>query len=100
MKIVAPGYSGLNFALASSELANLLRTKFSYSQPQSLSSQLAPTSAKVSVAFGSDPAGADIEIDGAFSGSTPSELLLDPGVRHVKIIKPGRDLFHTSALSL
>jgi serine protease Do len=86
LKLVAPGYSGLNFALASSELAGLLRARFGYSQPQS---SIGSPVQKVTVTLTSAPAGADIEIDGVFLGSTPSELLLDAGVRKVKLTKKG-----------
>jgi serine protease Do len=90
MKIVAPGYSGLNFALASSELAALLKSRFSYSQPQpTISPEQSSVGAKIAVSVTSNPPGADIEIDDVFSGSTPSDLLLDAGVRSIKISKKG-----------
>lgn len=90
MKIIAPGYSGLNFALASSELAALLKTRFGYSQPQASPSPVSQSvSPKVTVAVTSTPPGADIEVDGVFSGSTPSELLLDVGLRKLRITKKG-----------
>ena len=89
MKIIAPGYSGLNFALASSELAALLKTRFGYSQPQANPSVTSQSlSPKVTVAVTSTPPGADIAVDGVFLGSTPSELLLDVGLRK-KITKKG-----------
>lgn len=43
--------------------------------------------AKVSIA--SQPAGADIEVDGAFVGSTPSTIVLTPGEHTVDVKKNG-----------
>jgi hypothetical protein len=37
----------------------------------------------------SQPGGADIEVDGAFMGSTPSSLELSPGAHTVRVVKKG-----------
>jgi serine protease Do len=50
-------------------------------------SGIAATAATVS--FVSTPAGADIEVDGVFSGSTPAELPLALGQRVIKVSKNG-----------
>jgi len=41
------------------------------------------------VAFTSNPAGADIEIDGSFVGNTPSTIDLTSGDHSLKVTKPG-----------
>src|SRR5579863_611357 len=45
--------------------------------------------AQASLAVDSNPAGADIEIDGGFVGNTPSTLMLAPGSHEVVIRKKG-----------
>ncbi|HSS98002.1 MAG TPA: PEGA domain-containing protein, partial [Terriglobales bacterium] len=47
----------------------------------------APAMAKLSVA--SVPDGADIEIDGNFSGNTPSDLEVEPGEHSIVVKKSG-----------
>jgi len=85
MKIVAPGISGINFALASSELQHLLQTRFNYTPPAKPSQNFP----RVSVAVASTPAGADIEVDGLFVGSTPSDIMVEQGIRTIRITKKG-----------
>jgi hypothetical protein len=46
-----------------------------------------PTQASLSV--DSTPSGADIEIDGAFAGSTPSTLSVNPGMHQIAVKKKG-----------
>lgn len=41
------------------------------------------------VSFVSNPAGADIEVDGKFLGSTPAELPLTLGLRMIRVSKKG-----------
>jgi serine protease Do len=85
MKIVEPGVSGINFSLASSEIAELLKTRFGASvTPQAATAQVSAT-----VVVSSSPTGADIEVDGAFLGSTPAELPLAVGERTLRITKKG-----------
>jgi hypothetical protein len=45
--------------------------------------------AEVSLAIDSIPAGADIEIDGAFVGSTPSTITVSPGSHQIAVKKKG-----------
>ena len=50
---------------------------------------LPPSAAQASVAIDSTPLGADIEIDGAFVGNTPSTLTLAPGSHLIAVKKKG-----------
>jgi serine protease Do len=85
MKIVDPSVSGINFSLASSEISELLRSRFgaSFAQPIVTAPVLS------TVAITSTPLGADIEVDGLFLGNTPAELPLPVGERTLKITKKG-----------
>jgi hypothetical protein len=47
------------------------------------------SSAQASISIESAPAGADIEIDGAFVGNTPSTVAVSPGVHQIAIKKKG-----------
>lgn len=49
----------------------------------------APVAAQASVSIDSSPAGADIEIDGAFVGDTPSSVNLPPGSHDIAVKKKG-----------
>jgi hypothetical protein len=51
----------------------------------------APTSATASgkLSISSNPAGADIELDGSFMGNTPSDLAIAEGDHIIQIKKPG-----------
>lgn len=57
----------------------------SVSQPAVLSQP--PTKTTVSVT--SEPAGAEIYVDGKFDSSTPSKLLLAPGEHTIRVTRPG-----------
>jgi len=50
---------------------------------------VSPTIAQASVTIDSTPPGADIEIDGAFVGSTPSTLAVAPGSHQIAVKKKG-----------
>lgn len=56
--------------------------------PQSGSQQPA-ASADVPVTVTSEPEGADIEVDGSFEGSTPSQLSLAPAEYIIRVARPG-----------
>jgi len=56
---------------------------------ESASTPVSAAPAQASLAIESTPAGADIEIDGAFMGSTPSTLTLAPGVHEIAVKKKG-----------
>jgi hypothetical protein len=48
-----------------------------------------PVTAQASIAIDSMPTGADIEIDGAFVGNTPSTVSLSPGTHSIGVKKKG-----------
>jgi hypothetical protein len=48
-----------------------------------------PAAAQASLAIDSTPSGADIEIDGAFVGNTPSTVSLAPGSHQIAVKKKG-----------
>jgi hypothetical protein len=48
-----------------------------------------PTAAQASLVIESTPSGADIEIDGAFVGDTPSTVPLTPGSHQISVNKKG-----------
>jgi hypothetical protein len=49
----------------------------------------APAPAQASVAVDSTPSGADIEVDGAFVGNTPSTISVKPGSHQIDVKKKG-----------
>jgi len=85
----ATGTPGINFALASTELAQVVnyRLGVNLNSPAPPQSQLSSSSAKLTIT--STPTGADIEVDGAFLGSTPSDISVASGSRTIKISKKG-----------
>ncbi len=139
MKIVATGYSGLNFAISAGELASIVKTQFGYdlfrsptrpsdsspgtlvasnngdavgqpmstgqntviptslsAPPQALlpqnsgsspSNESKPLPAKLDIS--SKPSGADIELDGAFVGDSPSSIGVTSGEHTLKISQKG-----------
>jgi hypothetical protein len=59
-------------------------------QPKVVSSTVAhPVVDSILVKFTSDPAGADVTIDGEYAGSTPLDLRLKEGTRSISIKKRG-----------
>ena len=48
-----------------------------------------PSNVQASISIDSTPAGADINIDGAFVGNTPSTVALAPGIHQVSIMMQG-----------
>lgn len=85
LKLVDPHVTGINFSLASSEVADLLRSRFgtSFTQPVATAPNLS------TVVITSTPAGADIEVDGVDLGNTPAEVPLAVGERALRITKKG-----------
>ena len=61
--------------------------KFGATTTPGSAAQTAPTAAKASLIVSSTPAGADIEIDGAFVGNTPSTVEVTPGTHQISIKK-------------
>jgi hypothetical protein len=48
-----------------------------------------PTASPARLQVASNPAGADIEVDGAFVGSTPSKIDMTPGDHDIAVVKDG-----------
>ena len=63
------------------------RTKFEASDTPAASTR--PESSTATVTIASNPAGADVELDGSFVGNTPSSLNLSSGNHTIKISKKG-----------
>jgi serine protease Do len=78
--------SGMNFALSAQNLIDVLRRFY----PQSSTLQATKQSGSAVVNVTSEPAGADIYVDGAFVGNTPSVLHLSAGTHTVKIQSAGK----------
>jgi S1-C subfamily serine protease len=87
MKTVGPGVQGLNFALSAQNLIDVLRRFYPASDSAETGKQ--PGGSAV-VDVTSDPAGADIYVDGAFVGNTPSVLHLSTGTHAIKIQSTGK----------
>src|SRR5207237_5745202 len=82
LKITASGYEGLNFSISSGDVLNLLERRFNYRPERGKpSTLLANNSGRTSprIMFTSDPSGAELHIDGAYAGNTPSAIELSAG---------------------
>ena len=90
MKISSIGVTGLNFALFSSEILQMLKQHFNY-EPKYASAAVADNKPvdKVQVQINSEPDGAEIYVDGEFTASTPSKLMLSPGEHTIKVSRGG-----------
>ncbi len=62
---------------------------FGVAPPAPLSTKAPATADVASLVIDSTPAGADIEIDGAFVGNTPSTVSTAPGSRKIEVKKKG-----------
>jgi S1-C subfamily serine protease len=93
MKIVGPDVAGLNFAIYTSEVLQMLKENFNYVPIYSrndLGTNTAPTvGEKASITITSEPAGAEIYIDEVFNSSAPSKVQLPAGEHTVKLSRPG-----------
>jgi serine protease Do len=81
-------YSGLNFSIASQEIERLAEAHFGVT--------LTPKAAQAdggSISIISAPAGADVEVDGVYLGSTPCEFPIELGDRLLRISKKGYQPF-------
>lgn len=111
--LAGTGTPGLNFSLASSELAAMIQTKLGVkpstvlpakpvtesaaalqatsmkAESPSSASTVPGNAGSVNVAISSNPDGADIDVDGILLGNTPATLPLTPGIRNVTISKKG-----------
>ncbi|MFZ0640261.1 MAG: trypsin-like peptidase domain-containing protein [Candidatus Acidiferrales bacterium] len=79
--------TGMNFALSAQNLIDVLRRFYPASGNAETGKQ--PSGSAV-VNVTSDPAGADIYVDGAFVGNTPSVLHLSTGTHAIKIQSTGK----------
>jgi hypothetical protein len=68
-------------------MANFVDTPAASTQPQAHAAQAAPVQA--SLAIDSTPAGADVELDDAFVGNTPSTVSVAPGSHKITVKKKG-----------
>lgn len=78
--------SGINFALSAQDLIDVLRRFY----PAADGTGTAKQSGTAVVSVTSDPAGADIYVDGQFVGNTPSTLHLTAGPHAIKIQSEGK----------
>jgi serine protease Do len=76
----------MNFALSAQNLIDVLKRFY----PEAGSSESERKSGSAIVSVNSDPAGADIYVDGAFVGNTPSTLHLSAGEHAIKIESSGK----------
>jgi len=84
------GTPGINFALSSTELAQVVHQRLGVTLgAKTDSAQPSQPAASGKISITSIPAGADIEIDGVFLGNTPSDLAIAEGKRVVRITKKG-----------
>jgi serine protease Do len=103
------GTPGVNFSLASSELANMLQARFGVKPSTLVPAPAAPptaglvqanmksnaavsedaSAALLNVVMTSNPDGAEIEVDGVMLGNTPATIPLAPGKRAVTISRKG-----------
>lgn len=85
---------GLNFAVFCSEILAMLRGHFNFEPkfaPRAPDSSVKPTEevASVTAQITSEPAGAEIYVNGKYVGSTPSKVSLAFGEQTVKVVRPG-----------
>ncbi|MGD9630270.1 MAG: trypsin-like peptidase domain-containing protein [Pyrinomonadaceae bacterium] len=86
---------GLNFAVYCSEILAMLKAHFNYEPtftpraPDSVAAATTQESSSVSAQITSEPAGAEIYVNGKFVGSTPSKVPLNFGEQTVKVVRPG-----------
>jgi len=84
------GTPGINFALASSELIQVVQQRLGVTLgPGKDAAQHSETAADKRLSITSTPSGADIEIDGVFLGNTPTSLSIAEGKRVIRITKKG-----------
>lgn len=85
-KLVGAGIQGLNFALSAQNLIDVLKHFY----PDAGNPESGRKSGSAVVSVNSDPPGADIYVDGAFVGNTPSTLHLSAGEHAIKIESAGK----------
>ncbi|HSR52178.1 MAG TPA: trypsin-like peptidase domain-containing protein [Acidobacteriota bacterium] len=83
------GHEGLGFAISVAELGQMMEKYLGQAPAFSEVQELGGPLVEMLVEFTSDPAGAEIYIDGDFQGSTPSRLSLPEGTYLIKVVRPG-----------
>ena len=96
LSFAATGTPGLNFALASPELAQIAKSRFGIELGSTSNLEQPSTHLNSSLSITSNPSGADIEVDGAFVGNTPGDIPVSEGDKTVKISKKGYKAFERS----
>lgn len=91
----ANGKEGINFAVSSGDLLNLLARFYpNISTPSAAPRPIVPTSTETketgTVSISSDPDGAEIFVDGKFVGNAPAILKLSPGTHKITVKAEGR----------
>lgn len=81
---------GLNFALSAQDLIDVLRRFYPNADKAEVE---APASGSATVTVLSDPAGAEIFLDGKFIGDTPSTLQVSAGTHKIRIEAAGKKPF-------
>ncbi len=99
LKLTYNNATGINFAIFSSEILQMLKERLSYvpnyaNEGQNLiqSNETAKkdnSSEKIAIPITSEPTGCEIYIDDIFIGSTPSKAVLVPGEHTIRILRPG-----------
>lgn len=97
LKISGDRKEGLGFALLVSEIYTMLKEhlNFDMPKPQPVKASIAandspqPQPTNVAIQITSEPAGAELFINGEFVGSTPSKLQLKPGEHKLRVVRPG-----------
>lgn len=97
LKIGAIGKEGLGFALLVSEVYAMLKEHLNFEMPVPKSAKPSLTSNEsrrqqannITVQITSEPAGAELFVDGEFVGSTPSKVQMTPGEHKIKVVRPG-----------
>jgi serine protease Do len=84
-------YAGMNFSLASTEIDQLLRSKFGVQLDTAEPVSNHAGNAELEIA--STPAGAEIQLDGGFVGSTPSTIGVVAGDHTIAMKKNGYELW-------
>ena len=82
--------SGIGFALSSADILRVLRRFYPAGAVERLSAPAETPPGAGTVHITSEPAGAEISVDGNFVGDTPSTLRLSAGPHAIEVKTPGR----------
>ncbi len=91
----ANGKEGINFAVSSGDLLNLLarfypNTSTQSAPPKPIAQASVEAKEAGTVSISSDPDGAEIFVDGKFVGNAPATLKLSPGAHKITVKATGR----------